>query len=137
MTIESFLSTKSRVVTEASDGRTLVGAHGNLSAHGKRHAAADLTPQRHFMREHLIHQLLGQALSLPTIRRTQGATIATVGKATGHVVRQLLSHCARNPECTPCEIARTKADTMQTMMAESKALKRTGAKRAGIRISFS
>jgi hypothetical protein len=26
---------------------------------------------------------------------------------------------------------------MQTMMAESKALKRTGAKRAGIRISFS
>jgi methionyl aminopeptidase len=32
ITIEPFLSTKSRVVTEASDGWTLVGAQGNLSA---------------------------------------------------------------------------------------------------------
>ena len=32
ITIEPFLSTKSRVVTEASDGWTLVGVHGNLSA---------------------------------------------------------------------------------------------------------
>ena len=32
ITIEPFLSTKSRVVTETSDGWTLVGAHGNLSA---------------------------------------------------------------------------------------------------------
>ncbi len=32
ITIEPFLSTKSRLVTEASDGWTLVGAHGNLSA---------------------------------------------------------------------------------------------------------
>lgn len=32
ITIEPFLSTKSRVVTEASDGWTLVGVRGNLSA---------------------------------------------------------------------------------------------------------
>lgn len=32
ITIEPFLSTKSRVVTEAEDGWTLVGAQGNLSA---------------------------------------------------------------------------------------------------------
>jgi methionyl aminopeptidase len=32
ITIEPFLSTKSRVVTETSDGWMLVGAHGNLSA---------------------------------------------------------------------------------------------------------
>lgn len=32
MTIESLLSTKSRVVTETSDGWTLVGVRGNLSA---------------------------------------------------------------------------------------------------------
>lgn len=32
ITIEPFLSTKSRVVTEAADGWTLVGARGNLSA---------------------------------------------------------------------------------------------------------
>ena len=32
ITIEPFLSTKSRVVTETSDGWTLVGVHGNLSA---------------------------------------------------------------------------------------------------------
>jgi methionyl aminopeptidase len=32
ITIEPFLSTKSRVVTETSDGWTLVGAEGNLSA---------------------------------------------------------------------------------------------------------
>jgi methionyl aminopeptidase len=32
ITIEPFLSTKSRIVTEASDGWTLVGARGNLSA---------------------------------------------------------------------------------------------------------
>jgi methionyl aminopeptidase len=32
ITIEPFLSTKSRIVTEASDGWTLLGARGNLSA---------------------------------------------------------------------------------------------------------
>jgi methionyl aminopeptidase len=32
LTIEPFLSTKSRIVTEAADGWTLVGARGNLSA---------------------------------------------------------------------------------------------------------
>ena len=32
ITIEPFLSTRSRTVTETSDGWTLVGAHGNLSA---------------------------------------------------------------------------------------------------------
>ncbi|WP_020649461.1 type I methionyl aminopeptidase [Solimonas variicoloris] len=32
ITIEPFLSTKSRIVTETDDGWTLVGAHGNLSA---------------------------------------------------------------------------------------------------------
>ena len=32
ITIEPFLSTRSRVVTETSDGWTLVGAQGNLSA---------------------------------------------------------------------------------------------------------
>jgi len=32
ITIEPFLSTKSRVVTEAADGWTLVGVPGNLSA---------------------------------------------------------------------------------------------------------
>jgi hypothetical protein len=63
--------------------------------------------------------------------------MATVGNATGHVVMQLFSHCAGNPESIPWEIPRTKADTMQTMIAESKALKSNGAKRAGIRISFS
>jgi hypothetical protein len=73
----------------------------------------------------------------PMIRRTQGATIATVGKAIGQVVTQLLSHCAGNPGWIPCEVMRTKAETMQTMMAESKALKRIGAKRVEIRISFS
>ncbi|GAA3530867.1 hypothetical protein GCM10022394_07680 [Zobellella aerophila] len=63
--------------------------------------------------------------------------MATVGKAIGHVVKQLLSHCAGNPEWIPCETIRTKAETMQTIMAESKALKTTGAKRAGIRMLFS
>lgn len=85
----------------------------------------------------LAHQLLPQTVILPTIRRTQGATTATVGKATGHVVAQLLSHCVTNPACSPWEIISTKADTMQTMMAESNALKRMGAKRAGIRMLFS
>jgi methionyl aminopeptidase len=32
ITIEPFLSTKSRIVDEASDGWTIVGATGNLSA---------------------------------------------------------------------------------------------------------
>ena len=75
------------------------------------------------MQRDLRPQLLDQAVTRPTVRRTQGATIATVGNATGHVVMQLLSHCAGNPESISREIARTKADTMQTMMAESKALK--------------
>ena len=63
--------------------------------------------------------------------------MATVGKATGHIVIQLLSHCAANPAWIPCEMESTKAETMQTIMAESRALKRMGAKRAGIRILFS
>jgi hypothetical protein len=65
-----------------------------------------------------------------------GATIATVGKATGHVVMQLFNHCIAKLELTPCETARTNAETMQTIMAESMALKRIGAKRAGIRMLF-
>lgn len=32
ITIEPFLSTKSRIVTETADGWTLVGMRGNLSA---------------------------------------------------------------------------------------------------------
>ena len=36
ITIEPFLSTRSGMVTEASDGWTLVGAHGNLSAQYER-----------------------------------------------------------------------------------------------------
>lgn len=32
ITIEPFLSTKSRIVTETADGWTLAGASGNLSA---------------------------------------------------------------------------------------------------------
>lgn len=63
--------------------------------------------------------------------------MATVGKAMGHVVKQLLNHCAGSAGEIPCEVMRTKAETMQTMMAESRALKRIGAKRAGIRMSFS
>jgi hypothetical protein len=78
-----------------------------------------------------------QAVSRSTIRRTHGATIATVGKAIGQVVRQLLSHCAAKLEWSPCEVARTKADTIQTMMAESMALNKIGANRAGICILFS
>ncbi|OWW19279.1 hypothetical protein AYR66_06965 [Noviherbaspirillum denitrificans] len=78
-----------------------------------------------------------QAVRRVTTRRTQGATTATVGNAIGHVVAQLLSHCAINPAWMPRDMARTKAETMLTMMAESKALKRIGAKRDGIRMSFS
>lgn len=73
---------------------------------------------------------------LATNLRTNGATMATVGNATGQVVAQLFAHCAANPGCIPWETTRTKAETMQTMIAESKALKRMGAKRAGMRISF-
>lgn len=68
---------------------------------------------------------------------TIGATMATVGKATGQVVIQLLIHCPVNPEWIPCDRMRTNAETMQTIIAESKALKMIGAKRAGIRIVFS
>jgi hypothetical protein len=57
-----------------------------------------------------------------------------VGKATGHVVTQLLNQCHRNPWWRPWLIARTTADTMPTMMAESKAPKRIGEKRFEIRI---
>lgn len=57
--------------------------------------------------------------------------MATVGKAIGQVVRQLLSHCAGSSEWIPCVVTRTKAETMQTMMAESSALKRIGEKRLG------
>lgn len=84
-----------------------------------------------------IDQPVNQAVILLTTFRTQGATTATAAKATGHVVMQLLIHCAGNPECTPCEIAITKAETMLTMIAESNALKMIGANRAGIRIGFS
>lgn len=78
-----------------------------------------------------------QAVSRVTNLRTRGATIATVGKATGHVVVQLFNHCAGKSGSIPCETNRTNADTMQTIMADSKALKRMGAKRAGMRIYFS
>src|SRR3569623_984947 len=73
----------------------------------------------------------------PTTRRTQGATTSTAGNATGQVVTQLLHHCAGNPAPIPWAVARTKADTMATIMAESSAPKRIGAKRAEIRISIS
>lgn len=63
----------------------------------------------------------------PTTRRTHGATIATVGNATGQVVIQLFSHCAGNSESIPCDMARTKAETMHTIIAESRALNRMGA----------
>jgi hypothetical protein len=85
----------------------------------------------------IVYHLRIQAVIRPTIPRTHGATTATVGKAIGQVVMQLLSHCAVKPAWIPCEIARTKADTIQTMMAESMALNKIGAKRAGIRILFS
>jgi len=78
--------------------------------------------------------LRNQAVIRPTTRRTQGATIATVGKATGHVVAQLFSHCPGNPGVIPCEVARTNAETIATMMTESSALKRMGENRAGIRM---
>jgi hypothetical protein len=47
---------------------------------------------------------------------------------------QLFIHCAGNAASIPCVVARTKADTIATMMAERSPPKRTGAKRAGIRI---
>jgi hypothetical protein len=75
-----------------------------------------------------------QAVIRPTTRRTHGATIATVGKAIGHVVAQLFSHCPGNPEVIPCVVARTNAETIATMMTESSALNRMGANRAGIRM---
>jgi hypothetical protein len=34
----------------------------------------------------------------------------------------------------PCEVARTNAETIATMMTDSSALKRMGAKRGGIRM---
>ena len=37
-------------------------------------------------------------VNLPTILLTIGATMATVGRAIGHVVIQLLNHCPANPE---------------------------------------
>ena len=79
----------------------------------------------------------GQAVKRLTTRRTHGATKVTVGNATGQVVAQLLSHCAANPWWSPCVIAMTKPDTSATMIAESRAPKRIGAKRAGMRTSFS
>jgi hypothetical protein len=72
-----------------------------------------------------------------TARRTQGASNVTVGNATGHVAAQLLSHCAANPAWIPREVASTNAETMATMIAESRAPKTIGAKREGIRMSFS
>jgi len=60
------------------------------------------------------------------MRRTQGATIATVGKAMGQVVMQLVIHCWMNPEWNPSDMARTKPETKKTMMAESRALNRSG-----------
>ena len=74
--------------------------------------------------------------SLGDDRRTQGATR---DRRKGYrPCRYTASEPLRGkPGVIPCEIARTKAETMPTMMAESKALKRVGAKRAGIRISFS
>lgn len=55
----------------------------------------------------------------------------------GHVVKQLFSHCAGNPGWNPCELIRTNAETILTMTADNKALKRIGANRAGIRNFFS
>jgi len=76
-----------------------------------------------------------QAVIRFTKRLTKGATTATVGKAIGHAVTQLLTHCVRNPAVNPCDIKSTAAETIHTMMAESRALNRRGAKRAGIRIN--
>ncbi|MFT6475965.1 MAG: hypothetical protein ACJA1T_000732 [Zhongshania aliphaticivorans] len=61
-----------------------------------------------------------------TICLTHGATIATVGNATGHVVMQLFSHCARKPVCSPCDMVSTNAETIQTIIAESRALNKSG-----------
>jgi len=87
---------------------------------------SSLHPRRLLLRDQAVIRL--------TTRRTHGATIATVGKAIGHVVAQLFSHCSGNPEVIPCEVARTNAETIPTMTSESSALKRMGANRAGIRM---
>jgi len=79
----------------------------------------------------------GCAVNLDTNRLTHGATIATVGNAIGQVVAQLFNHCIANSEWKPCEVASTKADTMQTIMADRIALNRMGAKRAGMRMLLS
>jgi hypothetical protein len=71
------------------------------------------------------------------MRRTQGATIATVGNAIGHVLMQLKSHSVKKPGCKPRVVTSTKPDTMQTMIADNNALNRTGAKRVGIRMGIS
>ena len=100
------------VTFEDEDGR-------DISAH---RAGLDEARQMVGERHKAAHRLVGQGVP-QTVE--------------GHVVAQLLSHCVTNPACSPWEIISTKADTMQTMMAESNALKRMGAKRAGIRMLFS
>src|SRR5690606_29457980 len=94
---------------------------------GRRRGHARVPHARGRLTEHARHRLAHHAVRRPTIRRTQGATRVTVGKATGQVVRQLLSHCAANPAWMPWLIASTKADRRPTMMAESKAPNRIGA----------
>ncbi|MCK7495223.1 MAG: hypothetical protein MZW92_32090 [Comamonadaceae bacterium] len=51
--------------------------------------------------------------------------------AAGQVVAQLFSHCNANRWWNPCVTATTTADTGATMIAECRAPKRIGAKRAG------
>src|SRR3569623_998766 len=97
----------------------------------------DPSPKRARYSPHRGDPRLRQAVMRPTTRRTQGATTSTAGNATGQVVTQLLNHCAGNPAPLPWAVARTKAATMATIMAESSAPKRIGAKRAEIRISIS
>jgi len=57
--------------------------------------------------------------------------------ATGHVLTQLKSHSVRKPGCKPRVVINTKPETMQTMIADSSALNKTGAKRTGIRMEIS
>lgn len=72
------------------------------------------------------------AVTRPTRRRTQGAISVTVGKATGQVVAQLRSHEAMKSGPRPRVVASTKAETIATITAYSRAPNTIGAKRAGI-----
>ena len=96
-----------------------------LTSTNRLHVFRYRSAPSHQIPGHIVTEI--QAVMRPTIRRTHGATIATVGKATGHVVKQLFIHCATKPDVIPCDTVRTKAETMQTMMIESNALNRIGA----------